>query len=81
MIKAKIPKELIEEWLNKLEKKLEKIRVEGEKGENLLKNIKAYIFDTKHFTAEGDYVKAWELISFAWGLFEAGEELEIIKNN
>ncbi len=71
MIKDRIPKELIEEWLNKLEKKVEKIK--DVKNDDFLKNIQAYIIDTKHFLEQGDYVKAWELISFAWGLFEAGE--------
>lgn len=75
MIKDKIPKELIEEWLDKLNKKIEKIKPTDKKGEELIKNIQAYIYDTEHFLKEGDYVKAWELISFAWGLFEAGEEI------
>jgi len=81
MIKDKIPKELIEEWLTKLKKKLEKTKSVGKKGEEFLKNIHAYIIDTEYFLEQGDYVKAWELISFAWGLFEAGEELEVLKFN
>jgi len=79
MIKDKIPKELIEEWLTKLKKKLEKTKPIGKKNEEFLKNIHAYIIDTEHFLKQGDYVKSWELISFAWGLFEAGEELVKIK--
>ena len=74
MVKDRIPKELIEEWLNKLKKKLEKTKPNGKKGEGFLKNIHAYIVDTEHFLSQGDYVKAWELISFAWGLFEGGEK-------
>ncbi|MBU5688354.1 MAG: DUF357 domain-containing protein, partial [Candidatus Aenigmarchaeota archaeon] len=37
----------------------------------------AYVNDCKYWLKEGDYVKAWEVISFAWGLYEAGEEFEI----
>jgi len=79
MIKDKIPKELIEEWLTKLKKKLEKTKPVEKKGEEFMKNINAYIVDTEYFFKERDYVKAWELISFAWGLFEAGEELEVLE--
>ena len=80
MIKNKIPKKLVGEWLTKLKKKTEKTKPIGRKGKEFLNNIKAYIIDTKYFLEEGDYVKAWEAISFAWGLFEAGEELEILNN-
>ncbi len=78
MIKDKISKELIEEWLTKLKKKVEKVKSVDEKGKELLKNINAYIIDTEHFLEKEDYVKAWELVSFTWGLFEAGERLEIL---
>ncbi|MBL7169404.1 MAG: DUF357 domain-containing protein [Candidatus Aenigmarchaeota archaeon] len=78
MVKDRIPKELIEEWLIKLKKKLEKTKPVGKKGEEFLKNIHAYIVDTEHFCDKGDYVKAWELVSFAWGLFEGGEELGVL---
>jgi len=76
MVKDKIPRELIEEWLEKLKKKLDETEPVDVKGKELLKNIHAYIVDTEHFLEQGDYVKAWELISFAWGLFECGEEME-----
>lgn len=79
MIKDEIPKELIEEWLNKLKRKIDKTKPVGNKGEELLKNINAYIIDTEHFLAQGDYVKAWELVSFDWGLFEAGEDLGVLE--
>ena len=80
MVVDKITKELIEDWLKKLEKRVEKTIVNDYKGNDLLINIKAYISDTKHFLEKGDYVKAWELVSFAWGLWEAGENLNIFKN-
>jgi hypothetical protein len=81
MVKDKIPRELIEEWLDKLNKKMEKVKSVNNKGKELIKNINAYIVDTEHFVKKGDYVKAWELVSFAWGLFECGEELGKIKTD
>ena len=78
MVIDKIPKELIEEWLAKLKKKVENTKSVGKKGDGFLKNIHAYIIDTEHFLDKGDYVKAWELVSFVWGLFEAGEDLGVL---
>jgi len=78
-IKDRIPRDLIEDWLMKLKQEFNKTKALEERGTDFLDNIKAYIFDTEHFLKEGDYVKAWELVSFAWGLFEAGKELKIIQ--
>jgi hypothetical protein len=77
-LKDKIPLEEIEKWLDKLKKDLAGANPTGKKGEELYKNIQAYIHDTEHFMREGDLVKAWELVSFAWGLFEAGIELKAL---
>ena len=79
MVKDRIPRKLIEEWLENLKKKIGETEPLDKKGGELLRNIQAYIIDVEHFLQQGDYVKAWELVSFAWGLFEAGEELEKIK--
>ena len=79
MIKDKIDKEEIEKWLKKLETKLSKAKLKDENKKNFLENIKAYVKDCKYWMEKGDYVKAWEVISFAWGLFEAGEDLEVIE--
>jgi hypothetical protein len=79
MIKDKIEKEEIEKWLKKLETKLSKVRLKDETRKNFLENIHAYVRDCKYWMEKGDYVKAWEVISFAWGLFEAGEEVGVIE--
>ncbi|MEM5799759.1 MAG: DUF357 domain-containing protein [Candidatus Aenigmatarchaeota archaeon] len=77
MIKDKISKEEIEKWSNKLESTLNKTRLKDNTKEDFLKNIIAYVNDCKYWIKQGDYVKAWEVISFAWGLYEAGEELGV----
>lgn len=64
-----------------MEKKVTKTKPLDKKGENLLRNIIAYIYDTKYFMKEGDYIKSWELISFTWGLYEAGIEMKKIKED
>ena len=77
-MKDRISKEEVEKWLSKLKKEIENVKPVDKKGEELLDNIRAYVYDTEHFLKEEDLVKAWELISFAWGLFEAGVELNFL---
>lgn len=79
MIKNRISRKEIEKWLNKIKDKLKDVKPKGKKGEEFLKNINAYVKDCDHWLKEGDYVKAWEVVSFAWGLLEAGIDLDIIK--
>ncbi len=74
-MRDRIPREEIEKWLSKLKKNLENVEANDKKGKDLLENIQAYVYDTEHFLKKEDYVKAWEAISFAWGLFEAGIDL------
>ncbi|MEM5776884.1 MAG: DUF357 domain-containing protein [Candidatus Aenigmatarchaeota archaeon] len=77
MIKDRISKEEIEKWLIKLESKLNKTKLKDDTKKDFLNNIRAYVNDCKYWIDKGDYVKAWEVISFAWGLYEAGEELGV----
>lgn len=79
MIKDKIDREEIEKWIKKLEAKLQNTKLRDSKNQAFLDNIHAYVNDSKYWIEKGDYVKAWEVISFAWGLFEAGEDLEVFK--
>jgi len=79
MVKNRIEREEIERWLKKLEDKLNKARLIDEGRKDFLENIHAYVNDCKYWMDKGDYVKAWEVISFAWGLFEAGEEFGVLK--
>lgn len=78
-MKDKIPRGEIEKWLTKLKKELKETETNDEKGEKFLENINAYVYDCEHWLKEGDYVKAWELVSFAWGLFEAAKEFRVLR--
>ncbi|MGQ0536572.1 MAG: DUF357 domain-containing protein [Methanobacteriota archaeon] len=46
-----------------------------DEGEGLLRNIDAYETDAKHFEAEGDLVRAFESVVWAWAWLEIGEDL------
>ncbi len=77
-ITDRIRREEIEKWINKLEEELSSVVVE-EDGKVLLENARSYLTDSKHFIEKGNYVLAWEAISFAWGVFEAGVWLGLFK--
>lgn len=61
-------------WLEKLDSRLEEL---GEEDENVeqMENVFAYRDDTEHFLEEDDYVRAWESVVYAWGIFETLERL------
>jgi len=69
--------------LKKIEPMIDKIKVNGDKGEEMLTNMKAYISDSKHFLKEKDLIKAFESVVFAYGILETCEELGffVIRNN
>jgi len=72
-------KEEIEKMINRIEPLIDKIRIDDEKGEEMLTNMKAYISDSKHFLKNGNMVKSFESIVWAWAILEICEELEVFK--
>lgn len=58
-------------WLQKLEEELEGKDREVDQMENVL----AYRDDTRHFLEEGDYIRAWESVVYAWGILETLQRL------
>lgn len=64
-------KEETQKWLDKLEDGIEDQYEDVEQMENVL----AYKKDTKHFLEEEDYIRAWESVIYAWGIFETLERL------
>lgn len=61
-------------WLEKLNSELDKLDGKNESVEQM-ENVFAYRDDTNHFLEEEDYVRAWESVVYAWGIFETLERL------
>ena len=78
-MRNRILKVEIVKWLSKLKRELKETKPNDKRGKEFLENINAYVYDCEHWLKEGDYVKAWEVISFAWGLFEAAKEFKVLK--
>ncbi|MFP4115710.1 MAG: DUF357 domain-containing protein [Candidatus Aenigmatarchaeota archaeon] len=66
-----------EKWLERIEE--EEARGKGEKANLFLKNIRAYTEDSEYFLEEGELVKAFEAVVWAWSWLEIGQELDILK--
>jgi len=73
-----VTEEDIKKWLNKIEPVLEKLIASNDKGEELIRNINAYVNDSKHFFEEKNLVLSFESMVWAWALFETGVELGAI---
>ncbi len=74
-----LERELLEEtlkWLERAEKAFSEIK--GESDSRFVKNIEAYIKDSKYFLENGDLVRAFECVVWAWAWMEIGEELGVI---
>ncbi len=68
----------IEKWTKKMEEELENIETYGTKGKEFLTNIRAYVSDSAHFLKNGDLVRSFEAIIWAWSWLEIGKELEFL---
>ncbi len=70
-------------WLAKLEKKAKDLKSTGKMSEEhlkeVIKNMNAYISDCRHFMKQGDWVRAYEAVIYAWGILETCEHLGLVK--
>jgi len=69
----------IVKMIEKIEPLIGRIEIKDERGEEMLVNMKAYISDSKHFLGDGNYLKSFEAIVWAWAILEICEELNIFK--
>jgi hypothetical protein len=74
-------KDEIVKMTKKIEPLLDKIEVKGDKGEEMLTNMKAYVSDSKHFLGNKNYLKSFEAIVWAWAILEICEELGVFRIN
>ena len=77
-------------WLEKLKEELAKpgireainsIKESKEKTvRSSLKNMNAYIEDCRHFLEKKDFIRAFEAVVYAWGIWETLKHLGLIEN-
>ncbi len=71
-------REETEKWTKKINSELENVETYGTKGKEMLRNIKAYVEDSAHFRKQGDPVRAFEAIVWAWAWLEIGRDMKFI---
>jgi uncharacterized protein len=73
-----------EKWLHRLQEEMKTFKVTGkldkDRVKNMLENINAYIQDTQHFLDQNDYIRSFEAIVYAWGIYETMLSLKAIEN-
>jgi hypothetical protein len=71
-----------EKWLAKLEKERPLLRVSRgpleKSAKSAVKNMDAYISDTRHFMEKGDFIRAFEAVIYAWGILETLEHAGLV---
>ncbi len=68
-------KQETEKWLEKLESRIE----DRDSNVEQMENVEAYRSDTYHFLNEGDFIRAWESVIYAWGILETLERLKLFE--
>ncbi|MBI4163500.1 MAG: DUF357 domain-containing protein [Candidatus Aenigmarchaeota archaeon] len=58
-------------WLEKLEKRVKAAKVIDKKVSGEMENVKAYLKDSAHFFGKKDFVRAFEAVIYAYGIYEA----------
>jgi len=59
-----------EKWLKVLEERLARAKILDKKVDNEIENVKAYIHDSKYFLGKKDFVRAFEAVIYAYGIYE-----------
>jgi hypothetical protein len=74
-----------DKWLEKLERERSLVSSASDDkalrkaAESALKNMDAYMKDTRHFLQKGDFVRAFEAVIYAWGILETLERTGLIE--
>jgi len=61
-----------EKWLRRAEAALENISPSKIEGDRFCTNIAAYISDCRYFLDQGDLIRAFEAVIWAWAWIEIG---------
>jgi len=65
----------IKKWSKKLDGSLSSAHALDNRGTKMLENIRAYRKDSNHFLEQGDLIKSFECLVWAWAVLELGKEM------
>ncbi len=66
-------------WLEKLEERVKAAKITDKKASGEMENVKAYLKDSKHFLGKKDFVRAFEAVMYAYGIYEACFRMELVE--
>jgi hypothetical protein len=78
-MKDRIDAKEIEELIRKIEPLVKRVELDDERAREMFENMEAYIEDSKYFLKNGNFVKSFEAIVWAWSILELCEKLKIFK--
>lgn len=64
----------IRKWTERLEKELSSIQLESD----VVRNIRAYLQDSKHFYQKGELVKSFECLIWGWAILHVSREVGLL---
>jgi hypothetical protein len=65
-------------WADRLDEALDDAQAATEEGQAFLENVRAYRSDADHFVEQGDLVRAFEAVVWAWAWLEIGARIDAI---
>jgi hypothetical protein len=65
-------------WSQRLDEALDEASALENRGRAFLENVQAYRSDAEHFAGEGDLVRAFEAVVWAWAWLEIGARIDAI---
>ncbi len=66
-------------WLERIKKRLKNVKAVNRKGEEFIRNIEAYVYDSKYFLEKNDLIRAFECVVWAWAWLEIGLDIGILE--
>lgn len=68
-------------WLARLQEKNPPADHQDSLVKEQLTNVHAYIQDCQHFLKNGDLIRAFEAIIYAWGIYETLSRMHLLKED
>ena len=70
----------IDKWTKKIIDERKRIELVDTSKKDFLKNIDAYISDSRYFLEKGKLIESFEALIWSWAYMTIGKELGILRN-
>lgn len=70
----------IDKWTEKIKEERKRIELADSSKKDFLKNIDAYISDSRYFLEQGKLIESFEALIWSWAYITIGKELGILRS-